>query len=142
MRRGASVARAVLSASIALGLAGCAARPLPRATPLRSQNERDLAWDSRTCAWAAQDASGYDPELSAEENTVVDFFVRGRIDPPARPGAEARDTSPAAGAGQASPLLRPELGGGGPGTFEQEYRRCMAGRGYEVSRWVQEEKVR
>jgi hypothetical protein len=96
----------VLSAVVVAALlGGCAAAPLPPAHPRAGQTERDLAWDSRTCGWAAQDASGWDPTLSAGENAVVAFFVAG----PGR-SRESRQT------------------------FQQMYEQCMTGRGYDVSR--------
>ena len=101
-----------------------------------------LAWDSRSCAWAAQDASGYDRELSPGENDVVNFFVHGLVGGPAgREGdgvGAARAESPAA-AVDASAAGRPALGRGGRKNFDQVYLQCMTKRGYELSRRGEEQ---
>lgn len=103
MNRG-GILRVIAGLVVAAVFAGCLAAPLPSAYPRAGQTERDLAWDSRTCGWAAQDASGWDPTLSAGENAFVTFLVVG----PLR-ARESRET------------------------FDRAYEQCMTGRGYELS---------
>jgi len=132
----ASVPRAVSLVALALAVAGCAGTPLPSARPLRDQSARELAWDSRTCTWAAQDASGYDRELSPGENGVVNFFVHGRVGWPAArdgDGVGAAAIESAAATVDASAAGRPTLGRGGRKKFDQVYEQCMTRRGYELS---------
>ena len=141
----ASVARAVSLVALALGVAGCAGTPLPSARPLRDQSAGELAWDSRTCAWAAQDASGYDRELSPGENDVVNFFVHGLVGGPAGhdgDGVGAAVIEDAAAAVDASAAGRPALGRGGRKTFDRVYDQCVTRRGYELSRRGEEEQAK
>ncbi len=100
----ARIARVTSAVVLAVFLGGCAAAPLPSARPQAGQTERDLAWDSRSCGWAAQDASGWDPTLSAGENAFVTFFVVGP-----RRSRESHQT------------------------FDRMYEQCMTSRGYELS---------
>src|SRR3989442_15451039 len=118
----ASVARAVSLVALALAVAGCAGAPLPSARPLGDQSARELAWDSRSCAWAAQDASGYDRELSPGENGVVNFFAQGRVGGPAARDADGVGAA-AIGSGaatvDASAAGHPAPGRGGRKQFGQ-----------------------
>ncbi len=108
---GARIARVIAAAvSATVFLGGCAVAPLPSAHPRAGQAERDLAWDSRTCGWAAQDASGWDPTLSAGENAFVTFFVVGPL--------RARQSRQ---------------------TFDRVYAECMTQRGYDLSSRIQEQ---
>jgi hypothetical protein len=135
--RRVSIPRGVSLVALALAVAGCAATPLPAARPLRDQSARDLAWDSRTCAWAAQDASGYDRELSPGENGVVNVFVHGRAGGPAARDGDAVGAAALeniAATVDASAAGRPALGQGGRKRFDQVYEQCMTRRGYELSR--------
>ena len=127
----ASVPRAVSLVALALAVSGCAGTPLPSARPLRDQSARELAWDSRTCTWAAQDASGYDRELSPGENGVVNFFVHGRVGGPAARDGDGLEN--VAATVDASAAGRPALGRGGRKTFDRVYAQCMTRRGYELS---------
>jgi hypothetical protein len=90
---------------LAAVVAGCAAPLLPSARSLRGQDERAMAWDSRRCAWAAQDVAGWDPTLSSEENRIVAFFVVGT-----RWSRESQ------------------------AKFDRTFEECMTRRGYELSR--------
>src|SRR5207244_3508620 len=67
------------AAAQAAAAAGCAAAPLPSMRPLSRQGAQELAWDSRTCAWAAEDASGYWADLSPEENAIMGAFTWGPV---------------------------------------------------------------
>ncbi len=140
------IARAVSCLAVAVAVAGCAATRLPAARPLQNQSEYQFGWDSRTCAWAAQDVSGYDQELSPEENDIVNLFVRGQVGGPAESGADAVSWRtadiPAVAASQGGTVSRDMLGRGGRKKFDQAYEQCMTRRGYAVSSPVQEEKTR
>ena len=141
----ASVPRVVSLVALALVVAGCAGTPLQSARPLRNQSAGELAWDSRTCAWDAQDASGYDRELSPGENGIVKFFVHGPVGGPAGrdgDGVGAAAIDNAAAAIDASAVGRPALGRGGRKNFDQVYLQCMTKRGYELSRSGEEEQAR
>ena len=141
----ASVPRSVSLVALALVVAGCAGTPLPSARPLRDQSARELAWDSRTCAWAAQDASGYDRELSPGENDIVKFFVHWRVGGPAGrdgDGVGAAAIENTAAAVDASAAGRPALGRGGRKKFDQVYLLCMTRRGYELSRRGEEKEAK
>ncbi len=105
----AGIFRAISAVVVAAVVAGCLAAPLPAAYPRAGQTERDLAWDSRTCGWTAQDASGWDPTLSAGENAFVAFLVVG----PMRARASRQ-------------------------VFDGAYEQCMTGRGYELSTRAEE----
>jgi hypothetical protein len=116
---------------LALVVAGCAAAPLPTARPLQDQTAQDLAWDARTCAWRAEDASGYDPTLAPDENRILSVFTRGPAPAHADPALA-----------QAEPVPRAALGRGGRSTFDQVYADCMTRRGYELSSPAEREKTR
>ncbi len=126
----------VLVALAALA-AGCAAAPLASVRPLSAQSAQDLAWDSRTCAWAAEDASGYWADLSPPENAIVGLFTYA----PVRSGEWPRDVTTPEAVGPASPSPV-HLGRGGRPKFEEVYRQCMIVRGYEGSSPAAEEKTR
>jgi hypothetical protein len=127
-------------------VAGCAGTPLPAAQPLRNQTPRELAWDARTCAWAAQDVSGYDRDLSPEENEIVEFFTHGRPARPERadgsvatwPVADMATVATSQGGSVPSELL----GRGGRPRFDQVYEQCMTQRGYQISRPAEEGRAR
>jgi hypothetical protein len=136
----------VAGVALVVAAGGCAGTPLPGAQPLRGQSPPELAWDSRTCAWSAQDVSGYDRELSQPENDIVEFFTHG---PRARsergdagavtwPTADFATIAASPGGTVPSELL----GRGGRKGFDQAYERCMTQRGYQVSGPAEEGKAR
>jgi len=132
MRRRSAGPALVLAALTAIA-AGCAAAPLPSVRPLAP----DFAWDSRTCAWAAEDASGYWADLSLPENAIVGLFTYA----PVRSGEWPRDVTTPEAVGSASPSPV-HLGRGGRQKFEDVYEHCMTARGYELSGRAAEEKAR
>ena len=141
----------MIRASLALALgvlsaiaAGCKAAPLPAPRALESRSEREIAWDSRACAWAAQDASGYDPRLAPGENRIVAFFIHGQVVEPTGPAPDAGGTSRAEATGPAvtGDIPRAALGRGGRKKFDQVYAECMTRRGYELSSLAQKETRR
>ena len=117
--------------------AGCAAAPLPSVRPLSMPSAQGFEWDSRTCAWAAEDASGSWADLSRPENAIVGFFTVA----PVRSGEWPRDIGTPEVVGPASPSPV-HLGRGGRRKFEEVYRQCMMARGYEGSSRAGEEKTR
>jgi hypothetical protein len=127
MRAGRAPRILTLAGAAALA-AGCAAAPLPAMRPLAHQSAADQAWDARTCAWAAEDASGYWADLSPPENRIMEAFTYG-------PSAERSEAGPVVGgpgdgAGSSGPSPS-HLGRGGRGKFEEVYAQCMQSRGYE-----------
>lgn len=140
------IGRALAGLGLAAAAAGCAGTPLPGAQPLQGQSPPELAWDSRNCAWKAQDVSGYDRELSQPENDIVELFTHGRL---ARseggdagavtwPSADLATIAASPGGTVPSELL----GRGGRKRFDQAYEQCMTQRGYRVSGPAEEEKAR
>jgi hypothetical protein len=116
-----------LAGAAAIG-AGCAAAPLPSMDSLAHQTAEEQAWDSRTCAWAAEDASGYWADLSPPENRLVEAFTHGPR--AARPEAGPVALGPEEGAGSSGPSPT-RLGRGGRPAFVAVYEQCMLARGYE-----------
>ena len=138
MTRGPAGRALALAATAALA-AGCAAAPLPSMRPLSRQGAQELAWDSRTCAWAAEDASGYWADLSPEENAIMGAFTWGPVRARSLVAPAPVATPEAVGPASPSPS---HLGQGGRQTFEDVYSRCMQGRGYEPATRAAEEKTR
>jgi len=138
MTRG-SARRALALAGAAALAAGCAAAPLPSMRPLSRQGAQELAWDSRTCAWAAEDASGYWADLSPEENAIMGAFTWGPVRARSLVAPAPVATPEAVGPASPSPS---HLGQGGRRRFEDVYAQCMRARGYEVASRAAEDKTR
>jgi len=138
MTRG-SARRALALAGAAALAAGCAAAPLPSMRPLSRQGAQELAWDSRTCAWAAEDASGYWADLSPEENAIMGAFTWGPVRARSLVAPVPVATPEAVGPASPSPS---HLGQGGRRRFEDVYAQCMRARGYEVASRAAEDKTR
>ena len=138
--------RALAGLALVAALAGCAGTPLPETLPLLGQRPPQEAWDSRTCAWHAQDLSGYDRELSPPENDVVELFTHGRLARSERgdAGAVIWPTADLAtiAASPGGTVPGELLGRGGRKRFDQAYQQCMTQRGYEVSGPAEEGKPR
>jgi hypothetical protein len=107
------IARRIVLLGLGAVCAGCAAAPLTEARGRYGQTASQTAWDSRACGWEAQDASGYQIDLSPDENAAYNVFAYAWPDGP----WEGSD---------------PLLGRGGKARFDQVFRECMAQRGYEV----------
>ena len=138
MTRG-SARRALALAGAAALATGCAAAPLPSMRPLSRQGAQELAWDSRTCAWAAEDASGYWADLSPEENAIMGAFTWGPVRARSLVAPAPVATPEAVGPASPSPS---HLGQGGRRRFEDVYAQCMRARGYEVASRAAEDKTR
>ena len=107
--------------------------------PLSRQGAQELAWDSRTCAWAAEDASGYWADLSPEENAIMGAFTWGPVRARSLVAPAPVATPEAVGPASPSPS---HLGQGGRRRFEDVYAQCMRARGYEVASRAAEDKTR
>ena len=138
MTRGPAGRALVVAVAAALA-AGCAAAPLPSMRPLAHQRAQELAWDSRTCAWAAQDASGYWADLSPPENAIMGAFTWGPVRARSLVAPAPVATPEAVGPASPSPS---HLGQGGRRRFEDVYAQCMRARGYEVASRAAEDKTR
>jgi len=131
--------RALALAGAAALAAGCAAAPLPSMRPLSRQGAQELAWDSRTCAWAAEDASGYWADLSPQENAIMGAFTWGPVRERSLVAPAPVATPETVGPASPSPS---HLGQGGRRRFEDVYAQCMRARGYEVASRAAEDKTR
>ena len=131
--------RALALAGAAALAAGCAAAPLPSMRPLSHQGAQELAWDSRTCAWAAEDASGYWADLSPQENAIMGAFTWGPVRERSLVAPAPVATPETVGPASPSPS---HLGQGGRRRFEDVYAQCMRARGYEVASRAAEDKTR
>ena len=134
-----SARRALALAGAAALATGCAAAPLPSMRPLSHQSAQELAWDSRTCAWAAADASGYWADLSPGENAIMGAFSWGPVRARSLVAPAPVATPEAVGPASPSPS---HLGQGGRRRFEDVYAQCMRARGYEVASRAAEDKTR
>jgi hypothetical protein len=131
--------RALALAGAAALAAGCAAAPLPSMRPLSHQGAQELAWDSRTCAWAAEDASGYWADLSPQENAIMGAFTWGPVRERSLVAPAPVATPETVGPASPSPS---HLGQGGRRRFEDVYSRCMRARGYEFASRAAEDNAR
>jgi hypothetical protein len=111
--RVASIARGMVLLALGALVAACAAAPMPDARGRHGQTPSQTARDSQACGWEAQDASGYQLDLSPDENTVYNLFAY------ARPGG-------------ASERSDPRLGRGGKTRYDQLFSECMNRRGYDL----------
>jgi hypothetical protein len=110
--RASGAARIPALLGAGLLLAACTAPPLPEARPRLAQPPARVSWDSQACAWEAQNASGYQADLSPEENTVYNLLAYGR---------------PGGASGGSDPLLSR----GGATRFAQVFGDCLDRRGYD-----------
>jgi hypothetical protein len=137
MTRG-SARRALALVGAAALAAGCAAAPLPSMRPLAHQGAQEFAWDSRTCAWAAADASGYWADLSPPENAIMAAFTWGPVRERSAVVPAPVVTPETVGSAAPSPS---HLGQGGRRRFEDVYAQCMRARGYEFASRAAEDKA-
>jgi hypothetical protein len=136
---GGRARRALALAGAAALAAGCAAAPLPSMRPLAHQTAPEFAWDSRTCAWAAADASGYWEDLSPQENAIMGAFSWGPVRERSMVAPAPVATPETVGPASPSPS---HLGQGGRRRFEDVYAQCMRGRGYEFASHAAEENAK